>query len=325
MPDELELLPTLEEHAYRILVKLDRARPDELAALTTLSLAEATGVLYALRARGLAATQPGEDTVFRPLPPAVALGNQLLRRHEALERARQLVAELNDEYRAGVRRSEADHLVEVIIGGGALRDRLQQLQDSAREEMLWFCRSNPVALPSGENTAELDALRRGVRYQVIYDREFLGSPGVLDNALAGVRLGQQARILPSLPIRVAIADRTTAICPLVRETGGGETTAAVIGPSELLNALTALFDAYWAMATPVHAPGEADTATADAPDDAELYVLSLMIGGLPDKAIASQLGVSRRTVQRRLDRLMALARVDTRPGLAYHAARHGWL
>lgn len=323
MPDEPEMLPALEEHAYRLLVKLDRARPDDLAAITTLSNAEAARVLQALQARGLAAAQPGEEAVFRPLPPDVALGNHLLRRYEALERARQLVADLNDEYRAGVRRLEADHLVEVIVGGEALRERLRQLQDGARQEMLWFCRSNPVALPSGENTAELDALRRGVSYQVIYDREFLQSPGVLDNAQAAMRLGQQARTLPSLPIRIAIADRSTAICPLVRETGGGEPTAAVIGQSELLTAVIALFDAYWAMATPIHASG--DTATADGPDDSDLYVLSLMIGGLPDKAIASQLGVSRRTVQRRLDRLMALAGVDTRPGLAYHAARHGWL
>ncbi|MFC7247104.1 helix-turn-helix domain-containing protein [Catellatospora aurea] len=50
-----------------------------------------------------------------------------------------------------------------------------------------------------------------------------------------------------------------------------------------------------------------------------------MLGGVPDKAIASQLGVSRRTVQRRIDRLMALACVSNRHGLAYHATRHGWL
>ncbi|MFD0598420.1 helix-turn-helix domain-containing protein [Catellatospora coxensis] len=69
MPDELEMLPALEEHAYRLLVKLDRARPDDLAAITTLSHAEAARVLQALQARGLAAAQPGEDAVFRPCRP----------------------------------------------------------------------------------------------------------------------------------------------------------------------------------------------------------------------------------------------------------------
>ncbi|MEV0458955.1 helix-turn-helix domain-containing protein [Catellatospora methionotrophica] len=325
MPDPLELLPALEQQAYRILVRFDRTRPDDLAELTGLPQAEATRLLWSLQARGLAAVQPGEESAFRPLPPDVALGNHLMRRHEALEQARQLVAELKDAYQAGVRRFKADHLVEVIVGREVLRERLQQLQDNAREEMLWFCRSNPVVLPSGENPAELDALRRGVRYQVIYDRQFLLVPGVLNNALAGIRLGQKARILPDLPVRIAIADRTTAICPLVRETDGGEPTAAVVGPSELLNAVTALFDAYWAAAIPLHGPGDRSASGPDAPDDAELHVLSLMLGGVPDKAIASQLGVSRRTVQRRIDRLIALACVSNRHGLAYHAARHGWL
>ncbi|MFC7247124.1 helix-turn-helix domain-containing protein [Catellatospora aurea] len=325
MPDELELLSAQEEHAYRIMVKLDGTRPDDLAGLTGLPHDEAARLLRSLQSRGLAAEEPGEEAVFRPLPPDVALGNHLLRRHQALEQARQLVGELRDAYWAGMRRFEADHLVEVIVGGGALRERLQQLQDGAREEMLWFCRSNPVVLPSGENTAELDALRRGVRYQVIYDRLFLQAPGVLNNALAGIRLGQRARVMPNLPVRIVIADRTTALCPLIRDTDGGEPTAAVIGPSELLNAVIALFDAYWATATPLHGPGDTAAPGPDTPDDDELYVLSLMVGGVPDKAIASQLGVSRRTVQRRLDRLMALAHVGNRHGLAYHAARHGWL
>ncbi|MEU1811740.1 hypothetical protein ABZ481_30860 [Micromonospora aurantiaca] len=35
--------------------------------------------------------------------------------------------------------------------------------------------------------------------------------------------------------------------------------------------------------------------------------------------------MSRRTVQRRLADLMAAAGVDTRPGLAFQAARRGWI
>lgn len=60
-------------------------------------------------------------------------------------------------------------------------------------------------------------------------------------------------------------------------------------------------------------------------DGSERFLLSLFVAGFPDKSIASQLGVSRRTVQRRLERLMLLAGVDTRTGLAFQAARRGWL
>jgi DNA-binding NarL/FixJ family response regulator len=78
------------------------------------------------------------------------------------------------------------------------------------------------------------------------------------------------------------------------------------------------------MATPV-ALHSAEQPTGGVLDDHERFLLSLLVAGVPDKSIASQLGISRRTVQRRLDRLMALAGVDTRTGLAYQAAKRDWL
>ncbi len=133
--------------------------------------------------------------------------------------------------------------------------------------------------------------------------------------------------MPALPVRLAIVDGTVGVCPLVPDGSSGEPTTAVVGRSQLLDALLALFDSYWERASPVRVadtPPEPGTAV-DRPDAEEELVLSLFVAGVPDKAIASQLGVSRRTVQRRIGDLMARAGVDTRPGLAYQAARRGWV
>ncbi|MFD0332479.1 hypothetical protein ACFQZ0_01250 [Streptomyces erythrogriseus] len=46
---------------------------------------------------------------------------------------------------------------------------------------------------------------------------------------------------------------------------------------------------------------------------------------LGDKAIATQTGLSRRTVQRYVQRMMQLAGATTRMQLAWQAARRGWL
>lgn len=53
-------------------------------------------------------------------------------------------------------------------------------------------------------------------------------------------------------------------------------------------------------------------------------MLALVLAGLTDEAAASRLGVSRRTVQRRIAELMAKAGVDSRIQLGWHAARRGW-
>jgi DNA-binding CsgD family transcriptional regulator/DNA-binding MarR family transcriptional regulator len=322
------LLDAREEQAYRLLVGLSAARSAELAEVAKLPQHEADEVLQRLQAKGLVAVQPGDDPVFRPLPPDVALGTTLLRRQESLESARKTVASLSEEFRASASRRDAQHLVEVIVGATPLRDRLRDLQETAQEEILWFCRANPLAMQGAENTEEYGALSRGVRYRTIYERALLETPGELESIAKGVGWGEEARILPTLPVRLAIVDRATAVCPLVRddELGIGEPTAAVIGRGQLLDALLALFEGHWEQATPVRLSRQPqDPDGSDGLDDSERYLLSLMVAGVPDKSIASQLGVSRRTVQRRLDRLMALASMDTRTGLAFQAAKRGWL
>lgn len=324
------LLEPVEENAYRMLVGLAGARVEQLAEVAGLAPGVAGDVLLRLEAKGLVVRQ-GKDPVFRPQPPDVALGTALLRRQESLEGDRQLVAALNEEFRAVARRRDADHVVEVVIGAGALRERLRDLQQGAREEILWFCRANPLAMQGTDNTEERDVLARGVRYRAIYERALLEGPGELDSVREGISWGEEARVAPALPVRLAIVDRRIAICPLThdRERELGQPSAAIIGGGQLLDALIDLFEGHWERASPLPVSGLLDEPDADVPrdgiGDAERLLLSLVVAGLPDKSIASQLGVSRRTVQRRLDRLMSLAGVDTRTALAYQAARRGWL
>ena len=318
MHPDPELLTTAEQHAYRLLVRLAGAGPAELARQAGTSAGEAADVLESLRAKGLVTPGP----TFHALPPDVALGDTLLRQQQSLESARQVVAALSEDYRSTTRRRSAEHLVEIVVGAQALRRRLREMQDTAREEILWFCRANPIAMPGPENAEEGSALARGVKYRAIYERELLEKPGELDSIVESIAAGEESRTLPALPVRLAIADRALAVCPLVPDEsrGVGEPTAALIRPSELLDALVALFESYWERATPLLA----DAPRSDLPAP-EALLLSLFVSGMPDKSIATHLGVSKRTVQRRLDRLMALAGVDTRTGLAFQAGRRGWL
>ncbi|WP_408994787.1 helix-turn-helix transcriptional regulator [Streptomyces sp. 1268] len=54
-------------------------------------------------------------------------------------------------------------------------------------------------------------------------------------------------------------------------------------------------------------------------------LLSLLVAGASDKTIASQMQLSRRTIQRRIQSLMERSDAATRMQLAWHAARQGWL
>ena len=77
-----------------------------------------------------------------------------------------------------------------------------------------------------------------MRYQVIYERALLEEQGMLSNVAHGISLGEQARAVLSLPIRLMIVDRRTAVMPLVQYANEmSEPTAAVLHGSSLLEAL----------------------------------------------------------------------------------------
>lgn len=306
-----------EEAAYRLLVRTAGVEPAELAEELGVEGEAAWRVLGSLLGKGLARAVPGELGRFTAVAPDVALAARLHRRQEEVDRARQAVEQLTGEYLAYSRRREAAQLIEVITSRTALREQLRLLQDNARHEVVSLCRAGHVAMTSQENTEELAALRRGVGYRVLYEGSLLEEPGMLVNLADGIKLGEQARAMPTLPVRMIIADGELGVLPLIQHTGGlTQLTAALIRPSSLLDALKALFESLWVRATPV------SLTTPGSPLDSDhLYLLSLLVAGVSDKAIATQLKVSQRTVQRRINHLMEQAGAQTRMQLAWHAAR----
>jgi hypothetical protein len=67
-----------------------------------------------------------------------------------------------------------------------------------------------------------------------------------------------------------------------------------------------------------------EVGESDAPTDLDRQILSLMLAGLTDQAVATQLDLSLRTVQRRLRHLQDLAGVKSRMQLGWYAGRHSW-
>ncbi|MFI7274676.1 helix-turn-helix domain-containing protein [Streptomyces sp. NPDC049879] len=322
-----------EERVYRYLVTVDTAEAGEIAARTGLTAPRCARVLGRLGRMGLAHRVEGAPGAFGAGPPDVALLPRLQEGAFALDRAREAVTDLLETYRDTRRRHDAMQLIEVITGTEALRHHLHQLQAGARREMLWFCKAQYVAMSSEDNTAEFEALARGVRYQVLYERAWLEGPGAVDSLVAGVRAGEVARSVPELPLRLVVADRALAICPLVP--GGpqgspGQPTAALVRDSSLLDALIALFERYWEHGVPLRAdgteaPGGAVGADAAGLTDGDRHLLSLLVSGVTDKAIASQLRLSQRTVQRRVQQMMQVTGAATRTQLAWLAARKNLL
>jgi DNA-binding CsgD family transcriptional regulator len=314
----------LEGRLYRLLLESPSATPAELQQELKIGGGRLKELVGALEAKGLVSrsADPGAPQLVAA-PPDVALEVLVLRRREELEEVRRLASELMDFYRPGsAQRSE--ELVEIIQGPDAILQRFEQLQGSAAEEILMFDTPPYVTPETDYNDAELTGLTRGISYRCVYDRTALEFPGGWERIELALRAGEEARVVPHLPIKLAIADRRLALAPLRADAGHG---AVLVHESALLDALVELFEVSWQRGTPMQAGSNRTPAATGRSDiserDEELMVL--LLAGLSDDAIGHRLGMSTRTVYRRIKRLMDIVGAETRLQLGWHAARAGWL
>ncbi|TWD17613.1 sugar-specific transcriptional regulator TrmB [Streptomyces sp. T12] len=334
---EVAGLSTAEETVYRLLVAEGEVSVEDLVLhCKGMDRATVEAALSGLTSQGLASRSEETPHLVLATPPEVALVPRLKRQSEALDFARVEVAALVDTYQNSRRKKDTSHLIEVITGAEPLKQHLQHIQSATQHEMLWFCKPHYVAMPAGSNQAEFEALSRGVRYRVLYEKEYFDDEGAMGNVAKAVGAGEIARGISRLPLRLAIADQSIAVCPLVPGGPNGSPeipTAALIRDSSLLAALVALFERFWEDGVPLDADssgsaavtGTGSMAMHDPLSARDRRMLSLLVAGVADKSIATQMQLSRRTVQRDVQRMMRLAGATTRTQLAWQASRRNWL
>ena len=317
-----------EELAYRHLVGAPSGSATELAEAVGLDALTAARVLAALESKGLVARASSDQERFVASPPAVALGAMLVQRQEELRRAQVEMAELAGLYRGADARRDVADVVDVVHGPDAIAQRFAQMQYSARTRVETLVRRDAAVVTREENDeAEQAALARGVRFRVVLERPAFEQPGFYAAAEQALNAGVELRVVPVVPLRVIVVDRELALVPMTpRDDHEPVRDALLVHPSGLLDALLALFDFVWGSASRiVPGPDGVVEAAGDRLDDLDTKVLGLLLAGLTDAAIGGQLGLSLRTVQRRVRQMMDRAQVDTRLQLGYEAGRRGWL
>ncbi|MER6910402.1 LuxR family transcriptional regulator [Streptomyces sp. NPDC000594] len=313
----------LDPVAARVYLALLDVAP---APLSTVAVAagvdggELAGAYGALVAAGLASPAEEGGAVVAPVPPTAGL--EILARHRAaeVEESRIAVGGAFESFRRQRLAAYNDDLVEVVTGD-AVGTRIRQAWASAREQIRQFESPPYFPLPGATQDA-LATLARGVIQRVVYSRASLEQPGHLQEVIEPcVRAGEQARVLPSVPVKLVIIDEAYALVSLSIKEADVHNSMLVVQPCGLLSALMALFEQSWQSALPF----EGRTTRPGGLHPADRRLLWLLAGGASDDVIARELGISRRTLFRRLQVLMARSGAANRFQLALQAQRNGWL
>ncbi|MFD9703239.1 LuxR C-terminal-related transcriptional regulator [Lentzea sp. NPDC059081] len=241
--------------------------------------------------------------------------------HEAAAvRARETAEVLAAAY-AAHGANEVD-FVEVLQDAGEVISTFEEMQGRARAEIRALDPGSYLSPQPEASSAQPPALARGVGYRVVYDSELLQTELGFASVQESIAAGEQARTFPGVPLKLVIADSDRALIAVPTVTGGN-VVALLIHPSVLLSALIELFEAFWRMSVSI-TPGSHE-GTQEEPTTATRRVMALLSAGLTDESIARELGVSERTVHRRVSRLQQLLGAQTRFQLGVQASRRGWL
>jgi DNA-binding CsgD family transcriptional regulator/sugar-specific transcriptional regulator TrmB len=307
-----------DEQVYRALLRRPGATADDLGSIVDSTTEPVVAALSRLAGLGLIrATGSGGYTPNDPEPALAALVH---RREAELQAVRSTSVELAADFQIGRLRANPERLVEVVTGAGDIYRRTMELYEGASSEILAFERP-PYAVPADfdETATERPLLDRGVTLRVVYSAEALAAPGKFDTVRALAEHGELARTLPALPLKLMIVDRRAARVSLTTDTYATE-SVAIIQSSGLLDALIALFEAYWERAHPIGGGAVAAELSGE-----EARVLELLSAGFKDEAIARNLRTSMRTVGRRVERILARLDATTRFQAGAQAVRRDWL
>ncbi|MFF7453771.1 LuxR family transcriptional regulator [Kitasatospora sp. NPDC008115] len=180
-----------------------------------------------------------------------------------------------------------------VEGPEAIRHRLSMLVAECREELL-------TAQPGLRQratlrlsvTQDVPLLMTGRRIRTIYQPVVRRQPEVVEYANAVVPHGSQIRLLDEPFDRMIIVDRATAVVSARADHGA----AAFITDRATVDALVATFERDWARATVVDW-----SATVSHPTSTR--ICRLLARGLTQRAIATRLGLSERSVAAHIARL----------------------
>ncbi|RPE39184.1 regulatory LuxR family protein [Streptomyces sp. Ag109_O5-1] len=308
-------LDSLSEDVYRIMLVHPGDGVDHIANRLGVPTAQVRTCLDHLAKLTVIRPYPQGVSGFFPVSPERAM-TLLLQRHQAdlaahhqrIEAARAAAAQLI---------AECAHLApgnapgEEVIPAEGIHSFLMELGEQAHSEVMTFAPGgahSAVDLAAGR-AANQTILDKGVRMRTIYLDSIKHDACTRSHLTWLTEQGASVRTIPTLPIRMIIADRQIAVLPTtINDARQG---ALIVRRDSILTALCGLFEAMWTAATPF---GQPTRGSVEELSRQHTQTLELLAQGMTDEAIAKRMGLSARTIRRTvadlLDKLQARSRFE---------------
>ncbi|MEV4561042.1 helix-turn-helix transcriptional regulator [Kitasatospora sp. NPDC049285] len=309
---------------YQALLRNPERAEAELPAELGLTATETRSAYRELTELSLLRSSWDDPLALRPVVPEVGLKALLAHREAELLVHRQQVEQAQAAYeiiRAEAASGRRFTQSEDLVGVDAIRDRLAELGERTRSEVLAFIPGGGQSEAARAASQPLDEelLARGVKLRTVFLDSVRNHLPTTDYARWLVERGGQVRTVPSLPMRMIVVDREAAVVPLDPERSD---TATVLHGRGAVAAMCSLFDLVWSGATPL---GDTRTRDPHGMSGQHHALLRILQQGDTDVVAARKLGVSERTVRRLIAEVMDVLSARSRFQAGARAAELDWL
>jgi hypothetical protein len=327
VPDEASTLGVLgfdpaQERLYRLLLRSPTMSLEQLSTATALPVDELRQHLVGLTDSGVVEVRD-ETVVVRPPHEALArlVGEEARRlesRGSELDVVRRLLPAFTAEHLGSSTPKGVEVKMEIVEGADIVR-LIRNLTATSTGDLLWL-RPDPwnITLTPALDAWLKEVLLTGRRSRAIYPaRVFEAAPDLIR---ARAEAGEHVRILAEVPCRLGVMGTSAVI--VEEHVDAPNNRRLVIRQHSMIRALTVLFESLWekAMAVPGYDAHGDDVGAGD-----RSLLLGQLAGGAKDEQIARALGMSLRTVRRRVAELLDELGAQSRFQAGVEAVRRGWI
>ena len=244
-----------ESEVYIALLTKKEFTAPEIGKITSVSRNKSYEVLQSLVKKNLCTEKFKNGTkVFSGIKPDIALQNIISIQENELKEKKELTAQFSKElmklHAANKNSSGPLDYIEVFTDIGQVKDRWESIERNTKKELLVF--TKPPYSVSLEDTLEVaeEVKKNKIVIKSIYEYKTLQSIEEATNLLKMIdiykKMGEEARIIEELPMKLAISDLTTTVFVLDDKISmqSGMTTM-IVEHSGFATALEKVFDGYW--------------------------------------------------------------------------------
>lgn len=286
---------------------------------------EAHTILEILEARGLVEL-PGDGTIAVP-PPEAALTAFAAEIERQARRMRASASHMGMVHR---RARDTDQSVEIELRAhplgslGEIRAATAEIVSGAEQSIL-VARADSartralLASEADHDSPTTSSAGDPLEMIAVYDAALLEVPGVIDVLRRRQAAGEQVHLAHDIPFSVIVVDDQAGVLDLSSITDEGEGSARLTG-GPLVSALRRYVRRLHDDGLPLPDPRGARERVSGL-TERDLVVLTMLAAGTSDAVAARQLGVSVRTVERRVRHIMDVLGTSSRLQTGIEAAR----